>query len=246
MLAPLITLFACVVVAPPSLHADNPSAPSGVFDPRQHARDTAAAAEFIAPGMLPTGSVRAETVIITVESLGNTQQAELRANPGDVIRVRALRGRWTVDQRTIKPVGAAGHVAETALHRDWGQRREVSTLPFGRLLLRVGAGPWLDALGGDGVRTRVGGPVALAINDNAASLADNAGSLEVEITLERRGAPTVTTVPPPSRPPPVNAPAPPSSQACEDSRCAPNERCVLHQVMCATAPCPPLPTCVPR
>lgn len=105
--------------------------------------------------------------------------------PGDIVTVVQRAGQWTVDERTQPLVGVQGHIKAIELHRNWGSRREAVALPFGRLLARVGRGPWLDAGSGQALRTTEGGPLQLRINDRSDSLADNAGSLEVEIVVFR-------------------------------------------------------------
>jgi hypothetical protein len=228
-----MSLWATVV------HADAlDTTPVATHDPAGHIKDTQHAVEFLAQGDFGKGEVRTERMTLTVEARGGAVQSSWVLNPGDVIRVRPMKGKWTVDKRTFQPVGVEGHVNETGLHKDWGNRREVTRLPFGRLLLRVGGGPWVDAASGQALKTLLGGPLEFHINDNDDSLTDNEGSVDVELTVERRGIPD-------ARRPVVKAPAPPEEKTCPDSLCGPGQRCVLHQVQCVTAPCPPQRMCVP-
>lgn len=191
--------------------------PHLTYDPAGHQGDVAVAAEFL-PGSVARTNARRDKVRVVVDARGGTQQPGLQANPGDILRVKSKGGSWTVDGRSIRRVGVEGHLRETALHTDWGHRREVGRLPFGRLLLRVGTGPWLDAGAGVPLRTRIGGPLVFQINDRADSLSDNAGSVEVEVTLERTGVPAVNTS---SSTAPTPAPQPTDvGPACAASRAA--------------------------
>lgn len=79
------------------------------------------------------------------------------------------------------------HLESLELHKNWGDRREVDNLPFGRLLARVGRGPWVDAGSEKAVRFLDSGELMLRINDNDGSLADNAGAPEIEVEVHAPG-----------------------------------------------------------
>lgn len=170
---------------PPRGPAPQEKAPetNPVIDLAAHARSVKKSAEF---GVAATDPEVAR-VRVRVPARGTGQVPVGDVAPGDVLAFTTVSGLWSVDERSIPMVGAQGHLKEEKLHRNWGDRREVTTLPFGRLLARVGGGPWLDAGADAAVRTAVGGALELRINDNGSSLADNAGSLEVEVVVRRKG-----------------------------------------------------------
>lgn len=177
----LVRLLACLLVWAVSAHAGESAESNSVIDLEAHARSVKGSAELGVTTKDP--ELARVRVRVPARDTGMVPVGDVA--PGDVLAFTALGGLWSVDERSIPLVGAQGHLNEEKLHRNWGYRREVTTLPFGRLLARVGGGPWLDAGAGAAVRTALGGKLELRINDNAGSLADNAGALEVEVVVRR-------------------------------------------------------------
>lgn len=218
------------------------------FDVAGHDREIQRHARFLDGRRSPKAAQTTTTLTLSATEIAREKLPVVKT--GDVIAVRAVAGRWTVDSRKIAPVGIAGHGGEHALHRDWGHMRLIQSLPFGRLLMRVGDSPWLDAGRGVPVQTFVGGPLQFAINDNPSSYGDNSGAIDLEVQIG--AGPPFTEAPPqqvkgPTAPPlPTTKPTPPEGASCPDSLCAAGERCVLVQVQCVAAPCPAQPMCVDR
>lgn len=225
-------------VAHADLRLESPPASSStriVHDPDAWARRTQHVARLL--DVRTTRLTRPRSASVTVSATRLDRSAGLVVQPGDVVQVVEGKGGWTVDRRSFALVGIAGHVTESALHKDWGHMRAIDTLPFGRLLVRVGDGPWLDAGSGALVQTFVGGALQFSINDNGGSFADNDGAIEIQVTIA--GGPPMQTAPPPM---PAESPTP----GCSDTLCGPGQRCILKQVQCIAAPCPPQPMCIGR
>lgn len=162
---------------------EQPASRAGTtIDAAAHAKAVKRYAEFLAASAAPTGAPTRRAVI-KVPSRSGAQAAPLTVAAGEILRFESRSGKWTVDERTIPLSGPEGHLESLALHMNWGDRREVGTLPFGRLLARVGRSPWIDAGSDKPVRILNSGELSLRINDNDGSLADNAGVLEVEVQV---------------------------------------------------------------
>ncbi|MEO3891263.1 hypothetical protein [Nonomuraea sp. B5E05] len=109
------------------------------------------------------------------------QHAGVYVEPGDMVRIRYVGGRWTVDYREFPYVSSAGY-ARHIDRRIYQQCKILSRHPHGSMIAKINGDHYRvgsRAL----IRARQAGFLQLRVNDANGCLRDNDGSVRVKITV---------------------------------------------------------------
>ncbi|WP_406674057.1 hypothetical protein WBK31_39425 [Nonomuraea sp. N2-4H] len=109
------------------------------------------------------------------------QHTGVYVEPGDLVRIRATDGRWTVDHRKFPYVSANGYHRYTD-RKIYQGCKILRGLPYGTLIARVNGDHY--RVGTRGVfRARQAGFLQLRVNDADGCLKDNDGTVIAKIRV---------------------------------------------------------------
>jgi len=143
----------------------------------------------IATALFFSGKAAAQGVAAAIDSEYPWQYSNAYVQAGQSFTVRTddsgpdgKAGTWTVDSRLWPAVGPNGYDPATDSKIYVGCKYD-SSLPYGRLLGRVGDdGPVLSIGAGGTFQANASGPLNLRINDQDHCLVDNHGYIEVWVS----------------------------------------------------------------
>ncbi|MET8869639.1 hypothetical protein ABZW11_42480 [Nonomuraea sp. NPDC004580] len=109
------------------------------------------------------------------------QHAGVYVEPGDLVRIRAIGGRWTVDHWKVPYVSAGGYSRYTD-RRIFQGCKVLGRHAYGTLIAKVNGDHY--RVGNRGyLRVRQAGFLQLRINDADGCLRDNDGAVRVKISV---------------------------------------------------------------
>lgn len=164
-------------------------APPGGIDCNRDGVIDVAAGQPLVCSIGTSGAGLAEATIALIEAAASTftvdatrgwQTTSLKVTTGQQVAFAAV-GTWTVDFRSFSKVGAEGYTPAEDSRIFQGCKLD-PTLPYGKLLARVGDAPSFQVIGKQGtlVADREG-LVAFRIHDVDACLVDNEGKVTVTV-----------------------------------------------------------------
>jgi hypothetical protein len=122
-----------------------------------------------------------DSTAFDVDPTRGWQTTTLKVTTGQQLSFSAV-GAWSVDHHNFSYVGSEGYSPEEDTHIQQGCKLDPS-LPYGRLLMRVGDDLSFQTIGSKGTLTADrDGFLAFRIHDADGCLGDNAGSLRVTVT----------------------------------------------------------------
>ncbi|MCA1674034.1 MAG: hypothetical protein LC799_18170 [Actinobacteria bacterium] len=128
-------------------------------------------------------SLAGDTMRVVVSSAAPGWQATpLSLQPGQAFNVTYVGGSWTVDYRLFPEVGPEGYAATIDGEIYQGCKLDAS-LPYGRLLGRIGDSQFFSIGVGGTFIAATAGTLSLRIHDHDACLADNAGEITMMLAL---------------------------------------------------------------
>ncbi|MGW3350021.1 hypothetical protein ACWDA3_42550 [Nonomuraea rubra] len=109
------------------------------------------------------------------------QNAGVYVEPGDMVRIHYVSGRWTVDYREFPYVSSAGYPRHID-RRIYQPCKILSRHPHGSMIARINNDHY--RVGGSAlIEARQAGFLQLRINDADGCLRDNDGSVRVKISV---------------------------------------------------------------
>ena len=175
----ILTMLFIVASSPTISEADDPTPPVPFLSPTPPTP-----LNPIPPKTPPTvsPSVASEAVNqVVVSSISGWQATPLALAYGSIFEVSQVTGSWTIDYRNYGYVGAGGYSLLTDLLIFQGCKYD-SSVPYGRLLGRVGTSGPVFSVGTGGIFTaNSSGTLYLRINDSDLCLDDNAGSINASV-----------------------------------------------------------------
>ncbi|MFI7617616.1 hypothetical protein ACIBP6_40975 [Nonomuraea terrae] len=109
------------------------------------------------------------------------QHAGVYVEPGDMVRIHYVSGRWTVDYREFPYVSSAGY-ARHIDRRIYQECKIFSRHPHGSMIAKINGDHY--RVGSRGlIRARQAGFLQLRVNDADGCLSDNDGSVRVKIMV---------------------------------------------------------------
>ncbi|MGP4096358.1 hypothetical protein [Nonomuraea sp. KM90] len=116
-----------------------------------------------------------------INSESGWQHAGVYVEPGDMVRIHYVTGRWTVDYRKFPYVSSAGY-ARHIDRRIYQGCKILNGHPYGSMIAKINGAHYKvgrSAL----IQARQAGFLELRVNDADGCLRDNDGSVRVKITV---------------------------------------------------------------
>lgn len=152
----------------------------------------------VVPAPVLDGSVLKDGIV--VDAKRGWVDTGLTVHKGQMIGIRQRGGAWAVGAG-LTMVDGNGHINEMATHlRQFTQFKMLPTAPFGCLIASINQAAPPFAIGvGKAVASPADGKLYLRINDNDQGLADNIGSITVDVLETTKSSSVDTSKPRPSQ-----------------------------------------------